>query len=198
VISRTDTGASLQKQEILYEITVSSLDLDVRATTDTQVDYTSKDGWFMDLVSPVNGAEGERVVSAPLLRSGRIIFSTLIPASDPCGWGGTSWLMEMDAVNGNRLDSSPFDINEDGNFDEQDILAIYDTNGDGTINGDDSYVNNGVSGIRKHDIGIIKTPGVIDTGPNEVKYVSGSSGALDMIRESSGDPTGRQSWRQIK
>jgi type IV pilus assembly protein PilY1 len=198
VVSRTDTGASLQKQEILYEITVSSLDLDVRATTDTQVDYSSKEGWFMDLVSPVNGAEGERVVSAPLLRSGRIIFTTLIPASDPCGWGGTSWLMEMDAVNGNRLDSSPFDVNEDGSFDEQDIIAIYDTNLDGIVNGDDTYPESGVSGIRKHDIGIIKTPGVIDTGANEVKYVSGSSGALDMIRESSGDPTGRQSWRQIK
>jgi type IV pilus assembly protein PilY1 len=106
--------------------------------------------------------------------------------------------MDMDAVNGNRLESSAFDVNEDGSFDEQDIIAIYDTNLDGIVNGDDTYPESGVSGIRKHDIGIIKSPGVIDTGANEVKYVSGSSGALDMIRESSGDPTGRQSWRQIK
>jgi type IV pilus assembly protein PilY1 len=192
VSSRTN----LQEQSILYETTVDALAIDLRVTSDTTVDYATKKGWYIDLESPVNGAEGERVVSSPLLRGGRVIFTTLIPESDPCGWGGSSWLMELDAVNGQRLTTSPFDINEDGVFDSDDLINSFDTNGDGTIDADDQVE---VSGMRKHDIGIIKTPGVVTTGNGtEMKYVSGSSGNLDNISESSGDPIGRQSWRQLR
>ena len=188
--------ASLQEQKILFETTIASLAIDLRVTSDSVVDYATQKGWYMDLVSPVNNAEGERVVSSPILRGGRVIFATLIPESDPCGWGGTSWLMELDAVNGRRLTTSPFDINEDGKFDSADLMQSYDTNNDGVI---DSNDNVEVSGIRKHDIGIIKTPGVVTTEDGtEMKYVSGSSGNLDTIKESSGDPTGRQSWRQLR
>ncbi len=195
--------SNLQVQTILHEETISALSIDVRVTSDTIVDYSSKDGWYMDLASPITVSgvlsyiqEGERVVSNPVLRAGRIIFTTLIPESDPCGWGGTSWLMEIDAVNGQRLATSPFDVNEDGSFDINDLLASYDTNGDGTIDASDNVE---VSGIRKHGVGIIKTPGIVSTGDDtEVKYVSGSSGALEIFKESSGDPFGRQSWRQLR
>lgn len=195
--------SNLQEQSILYETTLASLSLDVRVTSETEVDYTTKDGWYMDLHSPITGSnplayteEGERVVSNPVLRSGRIIFATLIPESDPCGWGGTSWLMEIDAVEGRRLATSPFDVNEDGTFDINDLLASYDTNGDGTIDANDKVA---ISGIRKHGVGIIKTPGIISTGDDtEVKYVSGSSGSLEVFKESAGDPFGRQSWRQLR
>lgn len=187
---------SLQEQKILFETTIASLAIDLRVTSDTAIDYSTQKGWYMDLISPVNNAEGERVVSSPILRGGRVIFATLIPESDPCGWGGTSWLMELDAVNGRRLSTSPFDINGDGKFDTADLIQSYDTNKDGVI---DSNDNVEVSGIRKHDIGIIKTPGIVTTEDGtEMKYVSGSSGNLDNIKESSGDPTGRQSWRQLR
>ena len=76
------------------------------------------------------------------------------------------------------------------------IRDRYDTNGDGNI---DALDNIPTSGIRKDGLGIIKTPGVVicDDG-TECKYSSGSSGNLDMIKESSGSPTGRQSWRQLR
>ena len=206
--------SDLQEQDILaeetFEITVSNVMktpaiplpsdsslIDVRVTSDTDVLYPTKKGWFMDLESPVNGAEGERVVTAPLLRAGRIIFSTLIPDPDPCGWGGSSWLMEIDALNGSRLDTTPFDINNDGVFDVNDLVRIYDTDNDGDIDVDDAELP--VSGIRKPDLGIIKTPGVVTCADGtECKYTSGSSGNLDMVLESSGSPTGRQSWRQLR
>src|SRR5690606_37065137 len=35
-------------------------------------------GWYMNLESPVYGPQGERVVSMPILRFGRIIFTTII------------------------------------------------------------------------------------------------------------------------
>ena len=186
----------LQGQTITNEATIASLSVDVRETSDTTVNYTTKQGWYIDLVSPINGAEGERVVAAPLLRAGRIIFVTLIPESDPCGWGGTSWLMELDAVNGNRLEDAPFDVDGDGDIDADDLLALYDKNNDGVIDAQDKTV---ISGLRKHDVGIIKTPGVVSTGNNtELKYVSDSSGGLNVIVESTSDSSGRQSWRQIR
>jgi len=212
--SQVTARSDLQEQDILaeetFEVTVnnvlqtpsnplpadSSL-VDVRVTSDTEVAYSTKKGWFMELESPANGAEGERLVSAPLLRAGRIIFSTLIPDPDACNWGGSSWLMELDAVNGSRLDTTPFDINNDGVFDVDDYVQIYDTDGDGDVDSDDAYLP--VSGIRKPELGIIKTPGVITCANGaECKYSSGSSGDLDMLLESSDSPTGRQSWRQLR
>jgi len=194
--SSVSSKASLQEQVIQFETRISSLNIDVRVTSETPVDYTSKDGWYLDLISPNNGLEGERAVSTPILRGGRIIFTTLIPETDPCGFGGSSWLMELDAINGRRLDNAPFDINQDGNFDMSDLLTTLDTNNDGVIDGND---NVNISGIRKDGVGIIKTPGVVATGnATEVKYVSGTSGKLEVFFESAGDPFGRQSWRQLR
>lgn len=190
----TSDRSNLQEQEILDEVTLASFGIDVRITSDTDVIYeppgTTKQGWFMDLVSPVVGAEGERVVSAPLLRSGRIIFPTLIPNQDPCDAGGSSWLMELDAVSGSRLATSPFDVDGDGDFDEDDYVAFTDASGTTDVP---------VSGIRRHGLGIIKTPGVITCADGtECKYVSGTKGGLEMITESANNPTGRQAWRQLR
>ncbi len=66
---------------------------------------------------------GERQVSTPILRGGKIIFTTVIPSGDECSAGGDSWLMELDALSGSRLASPPFDLNRDGVFDEEDYGA---------------------------------------------------------------------------
>src|SRR5690606_23095315 len=71
---------------------------ELRETSSTPVDWATKHGWYMDLDHPA--PVGERVVTQALLRYGRVIFLTLIPATDPCNAGGVSWLMEMDAVTG--------------------------------------------------------------------------------------------------
>lgn len=156
---------------------------DVRVVSDNPVDYTSQSGWYMDLVSPVNGAEGERVVVEPLLRNGRIIFSTLIPNTEPCGFGGTGWLMEIDAVSGARFAFSVFDLNGDGKFNNLDFAV--------TVNG-----NLPVSGQRFKEI--ISQPVVVNAGEKEHKYVSGSSGNISHVVEKGDRTKGRQSWRQIR
>lgn len=164
-------------------------EFDVRVTSDNTVDYDNgQQGWYLDLVSPNNGAEGERVVAAPLLRGGRVIFTTVIPDPDPCAYGGNSWLMEMEAVSGSRLATSPYDLNDDGEFTDSDFVTV-------TINGVQVVVP--VSGQRSN-IGIIKTPGVISAGTKEFKYTSGSSGGLEDTAESTSTFTGRQSWRQMR
>ena len=67
-------------------------------------------------------------MSDPALRNKRIIFTTLIPNTQICSFGGTSWLMELDALNGTRLETSPFDFNADEKFTDADMITV-------TING---------------------------------------------------------------
>lgn len=144
-------------------------------------------GWYMDLVSPApTGFVGERVVANPLLRNGRVIFTTLIPDTDPCGFGGDSWLMELDAITGRRLTESPFDLNRDGKFDSSDYAP-----------GSPALPPSGM----KSDVGITPEPGVL-TDPIrgvEYKYMPGTKGTIQMVGENPGaGNVGRQSWRQIR
>ena len=177
----------LQPQTIqneLYGVSFGSNVFDVRVVSDNTIDYSTQKGWYLDLQSPVNGAEGERVVVDPLLRNGRMIFSTLIPSVDTCGFGGTGWLMEVDAVNGARFSFSVFDLDGDGLFDDGDYVTL----------DDGSKVP--VSG--QHFREIISQPVVIDAGEREFKYISGSSGNIQTVDEKGDSSKGRQSWRQIR
>lgn len=197
--SVVDERADLQAQLIVDEqpIAETGFTHDIRVTSANDVDYTTQKGWYLDFYydeTPLDSAHdhpGERVVADPLVRNGRVIFPTLIPETDPCSFGGTGYLMELDAQTGSRLEISPFDNNGDGNINDSDFVHI-DTDGDGVK---DTWVP--VSG-KKSGVGIIKTPGVISTGDNELKYTSGSSGDIEVTVESAGDKLGRQSWIQVK
>jgi len=217
---------SLQAQTILAEGTTclvntstnacssSNTSSAVRVTSNNAVDYSTtpvtvnnnKKGWFMDFVKPPNATvEGERVVSTPILREDLIIFPTLIPSSDACAYGGTSWLMELQPTTGKRSENTPFNFNPTG-------IANIGSN----VKFSDSSkavqaamgVTVAVSGLQS-GIGIIKTPTIIsiNTGGGqsgggaaqfglEVKCFSGSSGELQCLQETRSDHTGRLSWRQ--
>ncbi len=194
----TDNGAEitgpdreamgLQRQEITHEGPLGDFDFDLRVTTDHEAGAR---GWYLDLISPAEGRQTERVVSRALVRGERVIFVTMIPDEDPCGFGGESWLMEMQAFSGSRLEVTPFDLVGDGNFNEDDFVEIPDPDGDGTIRVP-------VSGLRS-EVGVIKTPGVVGAGDREHKYVSGSSGEIGELPDESTDSVGgRQSWQQLR
>nr|WP_320136212.1 PilC/PilY family type IV pilus protein [uncultured Amphritea sp.] len=172
-----------------YSSTATGLSYNIRLTSDNDVDLATKNGWYMDFNS--SDYPGERIVSSSLVRSGRVIFPTLVPEADACSSGGTSWLMELDADTGARLTTSPFDMNDDGVIDDNDLVGI-DTDNDGVA---DTYI--AASG-KESTVGIIKTPGVISTGDDEKKYTSGSSGEIEVTTESSDSTSGRQSWQQLK
>lgn len=187
-------AADLVKQDILAEQVAGKYD--VRVTTNAVTNIVTylgtKKGWYMDLVPPSRVAKGERVVTQALLRSGRIIFVTLIPDPSPCNYGGTGWLMELDALTGNRLNETPFDISGNGLIGVEDMVS-FDLNNDGTA---DSVSASG----KKSKVGIIKTPGVIGNpgGEDETKHTSGSTGAMETTLESVEGGSGRQSWRQLR
>jgi type IV pilus assembly protein PilY1 len=163
----------------------------VRLTTQTAPAADDR-GWYLDLVKVEEGKplsehfNGEMQVSDSILRNGRIIFTTLIPNKDPCGFGGTSWLMELDALSGGRLDYSPFDLNNDTQF----TNADYGTQKSGS--------KTAVSG-RQSEVGITPRPGILSGNESEFKYTPGTSGNMQVIRENPGaGDVGRQSWRQMR
>jgi type IV pilus assembly protein PilY1 len=172
----------------------TTVTLPIRVTTANAVGTTR--GWYMDLLSgtpgvpPPSGFKGEMQVSDSVLRNGRIIFTTLIPNPDPCDFGGTSWLMEMDALSGARLQQTPFDNNDDGRFDGADMVTVTLPNG--------TTVTVPISGL-KSEVGITPKPGILAGENAEYKYTPGTTGEIQMTVENPGaNAMGRQSWRQVR
>lgn len=184
------TGRSQLVQQSVLETQTSGLN-NYRITSsnfDTLTDWPTKFGWYMDFPapSPTTGP-GERVSYNPLLRNDRIVFPTLIPSDTPCVPGGSSWLMELDALTGNRLTTSPFDVNG-GGFDNSDLFT---------------YGGNKVAagGIKPSGGGIITTPTVVKSKNDpllEYKYASSSTGAVIKTPESvKPGKAGRITWREV-
>ncbi len=193
-ITTTDRSELIQ-QTILYEgadtgtAGRAASASQIRLISSNTVDWTSKKGWYLDLLQPPSStAQGERVISIPLLRYGRVIFATLVPSSDPCEFGGTGWIMEMDALTGGRLTYSVFDLNNDASFNAIDFTTV-------TVNGQEITVP--VSAM-KSSVGIIKTPTVVTAGTVEYKLASGTTGEISTTKEkASSTGTGRVSWREL-
>ncbi len=182
--------SQLTEQEITVEtaVTVSTpsgpQSYNIRATTENDIGSTR--GWYIDLVSPTSGFEGEMQVTDPVLRNGRIIFTTLIPNPDACAYGGRSWLMELDAASGRRLSLTPFDLNGDGLFNSEDFVELPDG----------SRVP--ASGLQT-DVGITPKPAVLAGVDQEFKFMPGTSGDMQVLRENPGPgDLRRQSWRQLR
>ncbi|MBN1849044.1 MAG: hypothetical protein JW932_10705 [Deltaproteobacteria bacterium] len=76
-------------------------------------------GWFFDL--PLTG---ERVVVDPMIRGGVLIAISFSPQQASCGSGGSSVVMAMDSCSGGRLNQAFYDINDDGVFDQNDLIEI--------------------------------------------------------------------------
>lgn len=166
--SDTVTRSQLQEQTIVAE--THEFNRDFRETSSNTVDWSGgKRGWYMDLVTPPTtsaGPGGERIVSRPFIFQSRVFFVTIVPSTDdPCTPGGSSWLMQLDMLTGSRTASSMFDTNNDGRFNDSDLLAS----------------GNAASGTKIR-VGISKTPVILI--PDASSY-SGSSGGSDAVAEKS-------------
>lgn len=174
----------LLRQEIIFEGQVTfetasgTIVREARRVSNHQMNNQHK-GWYLDLLWPNdsynNGYQGERVVSEPTLHSRRVIFTTLIPTEDPCSFGGSSWLMELDVFTGARV-----------------VHPVLDLDGDGVM---DDY-----SGVKFDEI--VSRPQILeDDDPDsekEFKYQSGTSGNIIVTVERADTTDGRLSWRQLQ
>jgi len=187
----TGGRSALQQQRITDEV-ASVFGGFWRAVTNNptptgKVDWTSKRGWYIDLVSPASTPPtGERVIGNPVFDGGRIIFVSVIPSVDggDCTASGVSWLMDLDAYSGGRLGTSPFDVNSDGHFDTIDIVT--GTGGQQPPGG-------------VQITGLTSSPNIQrtnDPGKN-VKIMNSSTGTTTSLAESAAQGNRRQSWRDV-
>jgi type IV pilus assembly protein PilY1 len=184
----TNTTTISGRSELLQQFILSEVG-DYRVVS-TNLIANNERGWYMDLIVSGGSAQGERVNSNVLFINGKLIFSTIIPSSDPCKFGGDGWLMEVDAITGGRLNYNVFDINGDGGFTSADSITYSDGGGNS------SQV--AASG-QKSQVGLIPAPSVLNAGTKEYKYLPGTSGRIQKVTENPGEQIfGRQSWRQIK
>lgn len=173
-----DNGAAvsgnLVQQNVTSTITVSGDPY--RTASNNSIDWSSNQGWYLNLPTG-----GERLVSNPVLHGGRIIFTSIIPSNAICSAGGTSWLNELNYLNGGQLSSPPLD-----------------TNGDGQITSADTLV----AGRKLATIG--SAPSIqagfgTRNNPIEEKIINESSGNISILKESGNPQNGKRlSWQQIK
>jgi type IV pilus assembly protein PilY1 len=138
-----------------------------RTVSTNTVNWGSRDGWYMDLPT-----SGERVIGRAIVRSERVLFTTVIPTNDPCDQGGTSWLMQIDARTGAAL---PY--------------TIFDTNGDGVVDASDQAL----SGIQSN-VGMVPDPAALQG----LALLSGTSGRIQSVLLRRFGRFGRDSWNEVK
>ncbi|MFP6825207.1 MAG: PilC/PilY family type IV pilus protein [Pseudohongiellaceae bacterium] len=155
----------------------------LRDVSDNAIDWATDMGWKLDLIPDlIEGGTntnnfGERQISNAAVRNGKVIFTTLVPSTVECTFGGTSFLMQLDVRDGSALEFPAFDLNNDGEFNTLDSSA---------------------SG-RASDLGIMPSVSLLGDGAQDIAFGSGASGAIEVIQLSVGNQAfGRQSWRQLR
>lgn len=165
-------------------------DADIPDTSKSPIDTHL--GWRIDFINPnTDDNDGERIVSYPQLIAGQIIFPTLLPSGEECDFGGTSWIMELDASNGGRIYGSVLDVNEDTEVDADDYVEV-------VMGGKKVFLP--ASGV-KSKVGAVAEPNIVSLpgGQQQVKIISGTTGSIQSIFEDPGSVTqGRQSWIRLQ
>jgi Tfp pilus tip-associated adhesin PilY1 len=74
-------------------------------------------GWFFDMPGV-----GERGIREPMLRMGVAVLISVIPSESPCEAGGSSILYMVSACTGGRTAKPQFDLNNDDDFGDEDLI----------------------------------------------------------------------------
>lgn len=69
------------------------------------------------------GQPSERVVAKGIAAGGMVFFTSFIPDDDVCGGNGSAWLYALDYETGLSPSEPVFDLNGDGNFDDNDVVT---------------------------------------------------------------------------
>lgn len=143
----------------------------------TAAELDGRAGWFIDLVPPKGAAQGERIVLPPRFIGSVLTATSRIPnSSDACRPSGRSWIYAINSFTGTRLDDTFFDLNNDSEFNEQDMLDRDVISGimlDPGLSGNSNVVGNTLQ--NGDDLG----------GKGTIDIQGGAAGA------------GRMSWREL-
>ena len=104
-----DTGADLGNLRLsaakLVQQTISIVDGNTRTISNNAVDWSTQNGWYVDL-NPANQSPGERVTLDVQLVRGVLLVATNVPKAEPCSAGGVSWTYQFDYKSGSYVASA--------------------------------------------------------------------------------------------
>lgn len=149
---------------------------DIRVLSEIEINYNTLDGWFVDLP-----AAGERVVVDPGIRGSLVFFNTWIPNSDPCGAGGSGFLMSVEQANGGAPNDPAFNMLGEA-LDEYDYVLVNNQK----TNPAGQQFDNGLPAPSSFLGNKQYTPG---TGSEVVQTRE--------VEDLGGPGTGRLSWQQL-
>lgn len=173
-----DNGTTVSISDLVQQTVTSTVvksGQSYRVTSSNPVNYPTKKGWYLTL--PISG---ERVVTNAVITGGLVYFSSIVPSTNDCSYGGTSWLMELNYNDG----TAPY-------------TAAFDTNNDGVINSSDSIV----SGIGYQAIS--SSPTILtglgsSSSPINMVYTNQSNGLINTALTVGNRLSSRRvSWREI-
>jgi type IV pilus assembly protein PilY1 len=137
---------------------------------------------------------GERVPNDIMIRDKKAVVIGFIPENTACGSGGDSFVMEMNACSGGRLNNPQFDINGDGKVDENDMIALTDADGNIIYDGDGNPIMVVPTGMMFP--GRLLPPAILRTGDEEIKYFTTNVGTIVTMREKA-VPMGIIYWMEV-
>ena len=189
--SITGTGTGVDGNTYRFSTHAVGMPSDYVSTGDNTIvmaAYQSdKRGWYLELPD-----SGERVVADARFRGGRAIFTSLVPdVSSPCAYGGSGWVIELDAMTGNRLDSATFDSNGDNVLTASDYVSR------------DGLASTATNTSARRISSIPAAPGFMSNRAGGVsgledKFINTSDGSVVRVRETSGaGREGRVMWHEV-
>ena len=101
--------------------TVAASGTTYRQVSQNTVNYKATplpQGWYINLPT-----SGERSVNDSRVRAGHVIFTTTIPSTAACTFGGSSTTMVVDYLTGGMPSTASIDTNKDGAVNASDILV---------------------------------------------------------------------------
>jgi type IV pilus assembly protein PilY1 len=117
----SDRGV-LRQRTIELEGTIAGSDTRAFSLA-TAGDMAGKQGWYVDLVSPSLGNQGERMIGEQKFFGSVLLAASMIPTSNVCKPGGEGFLNAIDPFSGAALDNLFFDANNDLLFNDSDRLG---------------------------------------------------------------------------
>ena len=139
------------------------------------VDWNRHVGWLVDLPTA-----GERLVSDPILRHRRLVFTSFVPNL------GGGWLNELHAPSGGRLPFTLLDLDNDGFYTVEDHTILSPDN------------TAPACCIRPQTGGYIGAPAVLVNGATEGQFISETAGTVaQWVKNPGPRVVGRQSWEHV-
>ena len=185
--------ASDEKRTTKLVEQVITEDTGIRVTSKNPIPYGNTDstqrfGWFVDLHT-TNANSGERVVSKAVVINDVVFFTTYIPNMDPCGIGGESWFMFLNAVDGAFPDEPVININSDSLVDDDDKVNLQ--GGDAEATAPSGLKIEGTLGSPSLDLG--------DSDGNGSALLNTANGIENIATNVGSNTRGKRvSWRELR